>query len=131
MLPSPELAPANGRDRSDAAILEDEFRRTAWTDPGPGGADDVDGVGDGLDPSDAVDVGDTEIVGVPVEENEMDGVTEIVGDGETMGDTDAAADSWPSVRSAPHTSWLCSVTDRVHPDMSMLAPTRAPSVAPH
>jgi hypothetical protein len=141
LLPSPELAPANGNDRRDAARLEDEFLRTSWTEPGPGGADDVVGDGDGLDPSDAVDVGVTDIVGVPVEENEIDGVpvdekdidgvTEIVGDGDTIGDTDAAAASWPSVRSAPHTSWLCSVTDRVHPDASILAPTRAPSTAPH
>jgi hypothetical protein len=71
----------------------------------------------------------TDVVGVG--ENDVDGVTEIVGDCEATGETEAAAVSWPRARSAPHTSWLCSVTDRVHPDASMRAPTRAPSTAPH
>jgi hypothetical protein len=68
--PWPELALANGKAVSETAKAEVLFRRTAWTDEGPGGAGEVVLDCEGPAPTDAEGVGDKDI----------DGVIEIVGD---------------------------------------------------
>ena len=52
-------------------------------------------------------------------------------EGEWVGVIDGSAASWPTMRSAPHASADCRITERAQPFASTLAFRSAPSTGPH
>ena len=100
---------------------------------------DVEDVG--VPESDGDDVGVAESEGVVDGVAESEGVVDGVGDmdlegvtlavGVTLVEEDGGASSRPSVRSAPHATADCSVTESSQPLASTLASSSAPSTGPH